>query len=471
MSYIEPMRRIAPIGLLAAAFVLLGVAAPASAVSYDDGDATFAEIDATGDPEAGIVVPTTIERVLSVAGGGRVGRVEVALRFTQAQYTCTGGGDDFETNGIYFSDIQYTLTSPQGTTVTLIAGDASGGMAASASYQGWIDPVGDDVDLPTPQAVDVLLADDPAAPPVGSTNEGRPESGTFQPAESLDAFDGEVATGDWRLAISDVYPRSPHCYSAASFEVGVLPELPGAALPYGVVGRGYETQIPGIPEGSTLAVVDAADLPAGLAVDAQGVVTGLPEQTGSYAFEATVTDEEGTSEPATFTLDVLALPTLDGPATADATIGEAFSYAPTFFRGVPAADAVATGLPAGLEVDPATAAITGTPEGPAGEYVVDYVADNGLEPAATHRVTITIAEADAPPTDAPPTDAPPTTTPPTAPAPSTPVPAAPGPSTPAPSEPPTASSLPPTGAIVGWGLVAVAAAAIGAGAVLRRRRH
>ncbi|WP_092501683.1 putative Ig domain-containing protein [Agrococcus jejuensis] len=459
------MRRIAPIGLLAAAFVLLGVAAPASALSYDDGDATGVELDATAPFPGGPSTPTTSQRVFTVDGGGRVGRVEIGLRFTQAQYSCTPGVDgDGETYGIYFADIQYTLTSPAGTTVTLIAGDDFPGNG-TASYPGFVDPLTPGGTAPTPDPVDVLLLDDPAVPLVGSTNDGEPETGSFRPTQPLAAFDGELATGDWILTIADMYPRSPHCYSAATFEVGVIPELPGAALPYGVVGRDYETQIPGIPEGSTLAVVDEAAVPAGLAVDAQGVVTGVPEQTGSYAFEATATDEEGTSDPATFTIDVLALPAIDGPATAEATIGEAFSYAPTFYRGVPEADAVATGLPAGLEVDAATAAITGIPEGPAGEYVVDYVADNGLEPAATHQVTITIAEANVPPTTAPPTTDPPTTAPPT-----TPVPSAPAP-TPAPTDPPIGSSLPPTGAVVGWGLVAAAAAAVGAGAALRSRRR
>ncbi|WIB75842.1 ice-binding family protein [Curtobacterium sp. MCPF17_002] len=96
-------------------------------------------------------------------------------------------------------------------------------------------------------------------------------------------------------------------------------------------------------------------------------------------------------------------PTITSGAPTTATAGQPYSYTVTA-SGTPKPTYTATGLPAGLTLNGATGAITGTPTTP-GSSTVTITASNGTAPNATTTVTITVrpAAATASPTPTAPT--------------------------------------------------------------------
>ena len=135
-------------------------------------------------------------------------------------------------------------------------------------------------------------------------------------------------------------------------------------------------------------------LPAGLSVNAAGLISGTPAAAGTSSVTLSATNSGGTGS-ATLTLTVApaarAAPVITSATFASGTVGSAFSYqttasnSPTSFG--------ATGLPAGLSVN-AAGLISGTPAAP-GTTVAMLSATNsggtGNDSADTDRCTAVIA--------------------------------------------------------------------------------
>ena len=103
-------------------------------------------------------------------------------------------------------------------------------------------------------------------------------------------------------------------------------------------------------------------LPAGLSVNASGLISGTPTGAGTTNVTLTATNSGGTGT-ATLVLTINpATPVISSALTASGTVGTAFSYQitatnnPTSFG--------ASGLPAGLSVNTTTGLISGTPTAP-----------------------------------------------------------------------------------------------------------
>lgn len=350
--------------LLAAALVLVSAPAVASAATLTGSDATPASVDAS-----------QVIRSIPVTSAARVASVTIAIDMRQGADGC-----DVEAEGfVPFYDMEYILTSPAGTSVTLIrsSGFGDGGYG-----------VGDAVPR------QVITLDDAAPALVGSTNGEIPETGTFRPWQPLAAFRGQPAGGTWQLTVADRIGGSTHCYFGASLSVVEAgPTLVGGALPNGTEGTAYSQQLVATSSNPPVAyaVVDPSALPPGLTLASSGTLSGTPTTSGAYAFSVTATDAHGTSAPARYTLVVEGAPSLTGAATASARVGEPFSYVPTLDDGERATVVTATGLPEGLVVDAATGTITGTPTGAVGDAVVTLTASNGIAPDATLTTTITVA--------------------------------------------------------------------------------
>ncbi|GAA1096717.1 hypothetical protein GCM10009668_11820 [Nocardioides dubius] len=83
--------------------------------------------------------------------------------------------------------------------------------------------------------------------------------------------------------------------------------------------------------------------------------------------------------------------TITGPSTATGVKGQAFTYTPSV-AGQPAPTITLSGsLPGGITLNSATGTLAGEPT-EAGSFPVVLRADNGVSPAATHDLTITIAD-------------------------------------------------------------------------------
>lgn len=98
----------------------------------------------------------------------------------------------------------------------------------------------------------------------------------------------------------------------------------------------------------------------GVGVGAQFQISGTPTTPGDFSFRLRATnDETGTFSEKDYTLNALAI---DAAALPDATINQEYVGAPSII-GSPLGGVTwsATGLPAGLSIDPATGVISGTP--------------------------------------------------------------------------------------------------------------
>jgi sugar lactone lactonase YvrE len=105
---------------------------------------------------------------------------------------------------------------------------------------------------------------------------------------------------------------------------------------------------------------NATGLPAGLSVNtATGAITGTPTAVGVSTVTLSATNAGGTGT-ATLTLTIASgAPVITSATAAIGTVGSAFSYTITATRSPTGYNA--TGVPAGLSVNTATGAITGTP--------------------------------------------------------------------------------------------------------------
>ena len=146
-------------------------------------------------------------RSLEIADSGTIADVFVTLDFhaTSGDTGTCVDDDDFSFPG----EVGFTLSSPQGTQIILIANDTLSTSETPRTYMGGAAQV---------DRVEVTLGDDADAL-VGSTAGGVPESGTFQPAQPLAAFEGEEAAGTWTLGIQDDTVPHPLCYYGGTLSI------------------------------------------------------------------------------------------------------------------------------------------------------------------------------------------------------------------------------------------------------------
>ena len=143
-----------------------------------------------------------------------------------------------------------------------------------------------------------------------------------------------------------------------------------ASLPAATAGTGYSQTLnaSGGTAPYTFAITAGA-LPAGLALNPSGILSGTPTASGSFNFTVSATDSGiPTAGNRAYTLTV-ASPTLTLPAKTlpDGTAGQAYSTSITPASGgiAPYTYAVSAGaLPAGISLDSATGALSGTPTAP-----------------------------------------------------------------------------------------------------------
>jgi outer membrane autotransporter protein len=176
-----------------------------------------------------------------------------------------------------------------------------------------------------------------------------------------------------------------------------LSPVTGTALPFGTVGIVYPGVTIAATGGMGMISFSATGLPAGLAIDtATGVISGTPTAVGTASVVVTATAATSGSATATYSLVVVG-PVVLTPATGTALPGGTLGvvYPGTTVSatgGVGMISFAATGLPAGLAIDPASGVISGTPTavGTASVVVTATAATSGSA-TATYSLNIVAA--------------------------------------------------------------------------------
>ena len=183
---------------------------------------------------------------------------------------------------------------------------------------------------------------------------------------------GSINIASGTVTISSIGASAVPPHFGTIFEV--VPDLPEITSPlrlFGAIGADISYQVVATQSPTGYA---AANLPAGLTIDpSSGLISGTPMSGGTTNATLTVTNAAG-STSATLVITILAPPVITSVLSEFGTTGATFGYQ-IAATGSPLSYA-ATGLPAGLNVDPITGIIFGTPT-TAGTYPVSISATNG----------------------------------------------------------------------------------------------
>ena len=232
-------------------------------------------------------------------------------------------------------------------------------------------------------------------------------SGTLPPGLSLNATTGVLsgtpaAGGPYTFTVSangsgtavtpslTITVSQPPAFTAES--------PPGTAAPG--VGYSYQFAAGGYPA-PTFSVASGA-VPAGLTLSSgSGILSGSPTATTTVSYSFTVSASNGVGSPAsTPTLTIVVSPaqapafTADSPPSAG-TVGTAYSYSFAASGNPSPTFSVTSGsLPPGLSLGATSGILSGTPSGP-GSFTFTVSASNGVSPAASQPLSITVSQAPA----------------------------------------------------------------------------
>jgi len=188
------------------------------------------------------------------------------------------------------------------------------------------------------------------------------QSGTFTfPATVTDA-DGNTVTTDFTIIV-----RNPLA-------------LASSALSDGTTGVNYPTQIiPAATGGSGVYTYTATNLPPGLTFNpGSREITGVPTQSGPFTVTVNVTDNEGKSASANYTVTIKDPLVLATKVLADGTVGLTYptETIPAATGGTGPYTYVATNLPPGLTFTAGNRQIAGTPTQSGTFTIMVQVTDN-----------------------------------------------------------------------------------------------
>lgn len=137
-------------------------------------------------------------------GGGTLLDVNIAVEFSKCGVEVIGSsGSVCPDNGFSFNnEIVFQLTSPNGTIIDLVQEDTFSGQVPGAGRL-------------------TIIFDDEALDPIGGS---AILAGSFIPVQSLSAFDGESAIGEWILTLEDTVTEDPLEFFSFTLTLTTVPE-------------------------------------------------------------------------------------------------------------------------------------------------------------------------------------------------------------------------------------------------------
>lgn len=205
-----------------------------------------------------------------------------------------------------------------------------------------------------------------------------------------------------RVPVSNVVTVGPSTTDIALADCLVKKASPlaitTAALPPGTVGLSYSqilTATGGVPGYVWTPNTGSTPLPDGLMLNQAGMIVGTPTTAGTKAITVKVTDQAGATAIKTFTLTIIK-PSVQPLAITTSTlhagaIGVAYNATLEATGGTGTKSWSIAGLPAGLKLNAATGAISGTPTSAGTSRFTVHVQDSDTPPQSAERpLTITI---------------------------------------------------------------------------------
>jgi hypothetical protein len=153
----------------------------------------------------------------------------------------------------------------------------------------------------------------------------------------------------------------------------------------------YSLQFTATGGGSPTWSISSGALPAGLTLSSAGLLSGTPTATGDFGFKITASDGPR-SDTQTYSMSVVSKLQISAAPRGVAEAGAPFQLAPSATGGKPAYSwslGGGTTLPAGLSLDAASGAISGTPAA-AGHATVQLRVTDSLGLTSTLNVSFTV---------------------------------------------------------------------------------
>lgn len=137
----------------------------------------------------------------------------------------------------------------------------------------------------------------------------------------------------------------------------------------------------------------SGNVPPGLTISPGGSINGTPTTAGSYSFTLSVTDSQGAGASRTLTLTVTP-PKLSITTTTltSATLGQSYSFTLGASDGTPPYRWTATGIPAGLSLDPQSGILAGTPT-TAGNFSLSVQVTDAAQATASATLALRVVSA------------------------------------------------------------------------------
>ena len=232
-------------------------------------------------------------------------------------------------------------------------------------------------------------------------------AGTLPLGLNLDATTGAIAgtpilpagTSNFTVRVQDAFGQDDTQALSITINLFNSPNITTTTLQGGTVGQAYSQPVVATGGIGVLTwSISAGTLPQGLNIDPiNGVISGTPTNAETANFTVRVADtltQSDTQDLSIIVSDVLAI-TTTSPLQPNAKEGEAYTTTLQSSGGVPPVSwSVTPPLPNGLNLDPATGQITGTPEaGTQGTPSLTFTVQDSSTPTpqtATQQLDLTI---------------------------------------------------------------------------------